>query len=330
MHPSSTSSSKALVVLLQLLAPPAAVAVACVLLFGAWGRWSPAPPEGLYMEEAVIGGQWRRSQTAGPVDLLLIGDSSCLLGVDAAGLQEALGLRTESLCTIGMAGPRSFLSLIERHVARFRNRPHIVIALHLQTLQVRTDTELFRELSGLALGPESRSFAESARTKAVSVALQVFGEGGMLGEAGRRYGSPSAFRAALDAGHGTFPDPTRPQFWVRDAELGPVEPRLSESMATELAALATGLQRLDLNEPLFLATPVPRAQLSKAAAEQRDRVWSEVTSIFGSEPDALLDTPPALPNASFTTPTHLTPAARLDYTKSLARALRAQLGEGHY
>jgi hypothetical protein len=108
----------------------------CVVLLvlvsgGAWNAIEPVPPS-QSLENVIVEAQIARAQAGRAVDLLIVGDSSALMGIDAPVLGAKLGgARVESLALFGSVGPAGYAALLD--VRRFKRRTATLMPTHRAT-----------------------------------------------------------------------------------------------------------------------------------------------------------------------------------------------------
>ena len=110
------------------------LAVTCALLFAGgmlWYRTAPWLPPARSLENIIIEEQLQRSKTIERADMIIIGDSSALMGVDAGLLGRLLGGRSvENLATLGWVGPRGYAHLLEQYSKRGQRVGAVVLLMH--------------------------------------------------------------------------------------------------------------------------------------------------------------------------------------------------------
>src|SRR5215210_1655169 len=75
-----------------------------------------------------------RAGSLGSLDVLLVGDSSCLMGIDPELLSQRLGQRVASLCSIGYLGPAGYARLLKRFLASGARYKRLVVVMHPESL----------------------------------------------------------------------------------------------------------------------------------------------------------------------------------------------------
>ncbi|MEL6187158.1 MAG: hypothetical protein AAFU79_21230 [Myxococcota bacterium] len=292
---------------------------------GAWARVEPPVAPGATLEEVIIGAQWRRSARIPESDVLLVGDSSGLFDVDAWYLSELLGVRVQGLATIGVAGPRSFLRLLERYADRFEARPIVVLMLHPMTVSMSGDDENFKYFEALGVDPTIRgSFLEAGRDKLYSELFLRWVDLPLRSDAGFYYGSATDLRFALDTWNGTLEEPSARMSDAVEREVRDLRYGLSPAYRSRLREFAEGLRKRGFETVRLVLTPVPESFVGPPTEMTRQRLSAALRESLRLEREAILPLPSTLPTGHFSTPTHLRPSARPAYTRRLAEALGAR------
>jgi hypothetical protein len=300
---SSTSSSEAGLVaasrvVLRAAGPALLVGAVVLGLLHVVARPLPAPaPRDL--EGVIVSTQIARARAMKSARLLLVGDSSALMGIDAA----ALGPGVESLATIGYVGPAGFA-----HLARQVEAPSVVVILHGASLSVPEATFAKRGFERLVLG-ETRPvrFRDAIFERLFAPALDL----PLPGRYGARYGRPDRLAAALETGHGTVVDPNH----FTPDRTPPFRFVLAPEVATRLDVLAEALAG---RRVWFALAPLPASRVDAETLATHDAVAAEVARRLRAR---LLPLPVSLPDDRFATATHLDARGRAELTALLARLL---------
>jgi hypothetical protein len=90
--------------------------LAALILLGlaeGWSRQAPAR-EPATIEDILISEQVRRAhELRGSIDVVILGDSSALMGIDPVELSRLFGGRVESLALFGSTGPGAYGELLD-------------------------------------------------------------------------------------------------------------------------------------------------------------------------------------------------------------------------
>jgi hypothetical protein len=322
---SSTSSSEraglgpAVTTAARAFALPLVAGALFLVVAWAGARLLPAP-SALDLEGIVVDGQRARAGTIGDVDVLILGDSSALMGVDAVALGLALGgARVESLATIGYVGPAGFARLLEDFTARGRRARTVVLMMHGVSLALPESLFVHKgfeaRVAGSGPAPRSpvRRFLDQLYARLVAPVLDL----PLPGAFGQHYGRPDALADALREGHGSLVDPNR--YAAKTERFSFV---LSEAVASRLDTFRAAAPRLGVSDLRVVVAPLPASVVDDQTRSTHAAVAVAFARRAGGE---LVPLPPSRPDEDFATLTHLSAAGRARFTASLANAL---LGRG--
>ncbi len=312
----------------RLVAGPLLVVVlfAAVLHAGARLRLLPASRPALDTDRTVILHQAEASRAHSDADVLLLGDSSCLMDVDARQLGDALGRRALDLGLNSHLDLGAHALLLREFTAANPGRPRaVVLLMHPGALRrVSSEPYPLAVLTNFLAGtdqcrnetPEGRvgcwTGAELFKARLLSRAVPS----PLGGSFGRFYGFSADLERFMSAHDGSAIDPGA------EPALGNAEYRLSPT--TE--KLSRGFRAAVPRATILLVgiTPVPE----KFAGARYPALRDEMLRRWGRwlEADGLLEALPAvLPDELFTGATHLKPAAVPAFTTRVADAVRPHL-----
>jgi hypothetical protein len=310
--------------LLRAFGPPVIVAVLLLAALAAASTRLRGRPGGRDLENIVIGEQMRRATTVGRADLVILGDSSALMGVDAGKLGDLLGIRVESFATFGWVGPAASGSLLQRFAERNGPPPAVLVLMCGEGLKVDEDSfsrHGFERQVLDGLRPDAVA-AEPPLERVYKRLFLPLVDPPLAGRLGFYYGWPEDVIAKLARDGGTLVDPT-----LRDDGsiirsyrfelLTPVEDRLRW---LGKAIAATSAPRVFVSvSPLAALAVGPLTEGSRAAVLER------MVFTLGLPDTAALASPAVLPTEAFATFTHLNARGRQAYTRDLARVLGPRL-----
>lgn len=304
-------------------------AAACgAFFFGLMGAVSgrlPPRPADRQLEGIIVREQLRRSTVVRP-QLLILGDSAALMGVDVRRLGQELHLQVESLATLGWVGPAGYAQLLDAVVQRAGPPEWVVVlmcgvSLALSEEQFAQAGYEMRVLSGTASGEEVTR--ASMRDRIYERLFSPLLDPPLPGRYGFYYGWPADIAATLERGHGSMVDPSV----SNTASLAPsyrfeVSPAVSGRLRLfghALRARGTARRRL------FGTMPLPQTAVGPDSDATRRQALSQVMLTLHFPENSILDLPLALPYTQFASLTHLNAAGREVFTEILSRALRQRI-----
>ncbi len=305
--------------------PLACVAAFAVLIrLGVVLGWLPPPRPTLDVDRTLLIHQLEAARAPAEADLLLLGDSSCLMDVSARQLGEALGARVLNLGTHSYLDLEAGARLLREYLAAHSRKPRAVLVLmHPEALR-RSTPEAYHQALFQSLIEGRNPPALCWRDRFVRLlGLEDFRSRLLCrlvptplpGAYGRAYGFSREFERALSANLGSLLDPDTAPFQ------GNAEYRLApqiESSSRKLRAAAEGVTLL------AGITPVPEGFAARDYRQTRDamlaqwRAWLDAAGV-------LSELPATLPDEQFARVTHLREAGVRAYTETLARVLKPHL-----
>lgn len=300
------------------------VALGAVMALLAQARLLPDPKPILDMERTIITHQVEAALSAHPADVILLGDSSCMMNISAPALQEALPGNPPvlNLGTLSYLGLDAYKELL---AAALRNRKPpalVVLLMHPEALRLGESNPYYSEFLTSAL--EKRVMADPRRSRIYQLAgtdalqarfLSRILPSPLQGEWALHFGFTTDLWHHLDDHQGSAVDPGR--FDPAQAR-GNAEYRLAQSIKAASQQFRAALP--DGTQLAVGITPSPKGFVlpsHDALCEAMLRQWSE----WLRADLTLTHLPCSLPDEYFASNTHLTPAAAADYTKLLADAL---------
>ncbi len=283
--------------------------------------WLPAPAPA-DLERTILRTKARLAMSGGAADILLAGDSSCMMDADAVALGEQLGKSVLNLGTLSFLGVDSHAALVKAH-ARAHPASNVTVVLLMHPDALRRPSGVARHEDYLRALLEGRM--EDAWT---APWLRVLG-GGILkervlqswipvmmpGAFGARYGDQFSIARSLRMQRGSLQDPGR---FDPAVEAGSREVRLAgtlEGAARRFRASLPGSARLVAG-----ITPVPGSLAASDHVERTRALLREWGEWLGA--DATLDELPMVwPDDRFASRAHLNPDGAREWTRALARAL---------
>jgi hypothetical protein len=294
----------------------------CVHL-GAWLKLLPSPRPTLDLDRSILVHKVEAAR-ARSAEIVLIGDSSCLMNVLADDLGVRLGRSVLNLGTLSYLDLRAYAQLLQEHTRANSNQLRtVVLLMHPEALR-RVDSEpyhakLFDDvLAARDFCPPAARFEnltcwlglESVRARLLARVVPA-----PLPDAyGHFYGFTADLERFMDEHDGSLIEP------VRKAFKGNAEYRLAATLDSQSRAFAS---TVPAGVKLVAGiTPVPASFVGQDYSHQYGEMLTEWSRWLAAEP---LELPPTLPDASFGGVTHLTASGAREYTSALADRLAARL-----
>jgi hypothetical protein len=309
--------------------------VAAVLLFAiAMGLaaglgFMPSPRPALDVDRTILVHQADAARMDQAVDLVLIGDSSCLMNVSASTLGEQLSKRVLNLGTLSYLDLNSYGELLSAAAtANRRTLQTVVLLMHPEALRRTTPEPSYENLLRSYLQREdSPAGAKSYERTAHLLGLETFRTRiwsrmpiPLPGAFGQEYGFTHDLERALTRNSGSAADPDqRPFEGDADYRLAPQLEKASQLFRQRVPA---GLQLL------VGITPAPEGFVRPA---YRSKVYPRMLSQWSTwlrADAALTNLPPTMPDGCFAKVTHLNRQGIAQYTKVIAESLQSQLPRG--
>jgi hypothetical protein len=314
--------------LLRLVVPPLVPVVLFTLVMQTGARFGllPAPRPALDADRAIIVHQAESSRARSDAEVVLLGDSSCLMDVNARQLGEALGQRALNLGTISYLDLGAHARLLREFTQANPGHPRVVVLLMNPAALRHPGSEPYplavlthflagndhHRLDTFAGRFNAFSGVDAFQSRLQSRALPT----PFTDSFGRFYGFTTGLERFMSEHNGSAVDPGT------NAAKGNAEYRLSptlETLSREFRAAVPAGTKL-----LIGITPVP-AKFSgpnyPALRNQMLRDWS----VWLQADAALLELPATLLDEQMAGATHLKPAAIPAYTESLAAAVRTHM-----
>lgn len=289
----------------------------------------PRPRPTATMEQTIIVHQTEAAMSARDVDLVLLGDSSCLMDVNAAQLESLLPTgRVLNLGTLSYLDLRASAELLSRAAAASPQLRFVVVLLHPQTLRGVDPVRQYSDL--LQAFAAARDFCDPSTIHGrlecwlgLSVLRGRFLDRAIPAPLPGRFGQFYGFTADLErfmAGrNGSAVDPHR---YSPGPGQGSAEYRLAASLEPASRAFRA---RVPAQARMFVGlTPIPMSHaLRQHDARYRDLLaeWSR----WMQADAALNELPATLPDDQFASVTHLNESGSAEFTRRLAEHLSALL-----
>lgn len=284
----------------------------------------PSPRPTLDVDRSVIVHQIDLSRESKAAEIILIGDSSCLMNVDAGLLMELSGAETVNLGALSFLNLQAFARLLANRVSAQAELPDTVVLLtHPDFVRKNSASRAHLEVFDTYSNKQDHYYGLGAWWNPRRLLATHVIEGRFLsrvpsplsGAFGDFYGFTDELLAHMDAHYGSAIDPRNLDVGElrgsSDYRVASYHKRLAESV---LKAVPEGCR-------LFVGlSPVPVSFPSVGFDEAYARLLQQWAEVFpGCVP--LADLPATLEDDQFATKTHLVASARGGYTRRLAQFL---------
>jgi hypothetical protein len=265
------------------------------------------------------------SKSQSDAQIVLIGDSSCLMDVAAGQLTEQLQRPVLNLGTLSYVDLSSHAALLRQFVRANPNQVKaVVLLMHPQALRLPAPEDYHMKFLDRYLAGEDPPHPPNTARVSEILGLEIFRSrvlarvrpSPLPGRFGQRYGFTSDLERYLAGHRGSLVDPD-PQTFEGNAEY-----RLAlqlESVSRTLRAAVPQGTKLCVG-----ITPVPAGFAGLEFPALRDQMLRQWSDWLRAEV-SLIELPATLPDQLFAKTTHLNEPSVTDYTRLLGEALRPHL-----
>jgi hypothetical protein len=283
----------------------------------------PRPRPTHDLDHTILIHQAETARQSHPADLVLLGDSSCMMDASAKSLGEQLHCTSLNLGLVSYVDVTAYARMLLTYAKANPGCPRaVVLLMHPEALRrPGPDPRYVVFLQSALQGDPPNRLGESVNPFNAWVGVDTFRSSFLSrwvpaplpGNYGKRYGFTADVERFLDANHGSLFDPDPQKFQ------GNAEYRLARQLEAASRAFKAALPA---NIKLYAAiTPVPAGFPPSAnyvsVHAQMLKQWSQW---LGAEP---LPLPATLPDRMFKKTTHLNEEGVQVYTEQLAKSLRA-------
>ena len=287
----------------------------------------PDPRPALDTERAILIHQAEASRTSHDAEILLLGDSSCLMNVSARRLGEQLGRPALNLGTFSFLDLEAHTLLLREYAKANPGRLRaVVLMMHPESLRrLGSEPYYLGALTSYWAGLDHGPTATTAGQISYFLGVEIF-KGRVLGRLlpsplngayGQRYGFTRDLENFLAREHGSAVDPDQLNSFTGSAEYR-LAPTLERASKNFRAAVPPGVKLLVGITPAPERFAGPRYPQLHAELLRQWNQWLQADA-------TLTNLPPALPDDSFVRTTHLKESVIPSYTTQLAFALRPHL-----
>lgn len=293
---------------------------------GARSHLLPAPRPTLDTERTILVHQARASRVSQDAEVLLLGDSSCLMNISARQLTEQLGRPALNLGTFSFLDLNAHALLLREHARANPGRLRaVVLLMHPESLRrLGAEAYYLAALTNYLSGLDHCQTDTAAGQASCLLGVDIF-QGRIYSRAlpiplpgayGRRYGFTRDLEDFLTRERGSAIDPDSKSLeGSAEYRLAPSLERASKNFR---AAVPPGVKLLVGISPAPEHFAGPRYPQLHADLLRQWSQWLQADA-------ALTNLPPALPDDSFVRTTHLKESVIPRYTDQLAAALKPHL-----
>jgi hypothetical protein len=297
------------------------VVFAVAMQVGARTNLLPAPRPTLDTERAVLIHQAEATRSPQDAEVILLGDSSCLMNVSARQLGDALGRPVLNLGTFSFLDVNSHAAMLREYSRTNPGRLRaVVVLMHAETLRRLGAEEFYTDaLEHFWSGKDHASSKAWHGQLNTTLGVDIF-KGRLLartlplplgGAYGRRYGFTADLERHLSVHRGSAIDPDpQPLTGSPEYRLAKTLEKASKnfrSVVPDGAKLFVGI------------TPAPERFSGANYPALRDAMLAQWSGWIDGV--ALTNLPATMPDSNFVRTTHLTEPAISNYTAALSAAL---------
>ena len=289
--------------------------------------FAPPPRPTLDVDRTVIVQQIDASNRADQADILLIGDSSCLMNIDAALLSEISGKQVTNLGTLSFLDIHTFSRLLRNSLSNQTKEPATIIFLvHPDFVRKKSSSKAHIETFDYYLNQKDHAYGYLASWDPRRLLGTHIVDGRILsripiplsGSFAQFYGFTTELMDFMTRHNGSAIDPRRLQI---DDLTGSADYRVAKFHSRQAPDL---ISAIPTSAKLYLGlTPIPESFPKGDFTEEYDRLLQDWSAVF-TNAISLDKLPPTLDDAAFATKTHLTGKAAKEYTRILFEQIENQ------
>ena len=275
---------------------------------------------GAGIEGTIVSEQIKRSNSITGADIIIIGDCSALMGIDAKIMGEETGRSTQSLATLGFVGPRGYAKLLENYFARNKSIDTLFFAVTDDSLKVAENTYSSNVYESLVLD-EGNNTGTGLRRRLLHLRdnlylnfISRFVDMPLPGEYGKQYHFESIFKKTIGDNNGSVVDPTRFQ--------PPVSPvhyviEMKKPFMDRIPFLRKVIHSGKIKHTYVLIAPVPSSCANSKTVKSQKETLAKLTAALGLPQSQAINTPAYLPDKYFATSSHHNREGKEHFTKIL-------------
>jgi hypothetical protein len=284
----------------------------------------PSARPTLDAERTILIHQFEAAQKQSGADVVLLGDSSCMMDVSARTAGEKLGCKVLNLGLLSYLDLNSYAEMLRQYTEANPGKPRaVVLLMHPEALRLSEGKKEYKDFMASVLAGAPMENASTNENKLMSTlgvnsfkarVLSRVLPSPLADEFGLRYGFSVDLVKYMDQNCGSLIDP-KPQPFRGNAEYSLSE-KLQPASRAFRAAVPQGTK-------FFVAiTPVPQSFARRDYAGVQMNMLQQWSQWLGAEP---LSMPAMLPDNLFAKATHLNEEGVKVYTDLLIENLRGRL-----
>jgi hypothetical protein len=329
--------ARAVGLLARVIVPIAVLSISGLVVLHLLYLHNPARTDGmrnLNVDHFVVLEQMKRAAALPAAEVAFLGDSSCLMGIDAPLIERALDLHpVESFCSIGYVGPVGYARMLAGMIERNAAPKTLVLVFHPATFRREPSWDFWTGFvsNGGKVEAPALHFPRSSLDFLQFEWLGRLIYNPLPGAYALYYGSERAFRSTIRARQGSAVDPNAGLNISSLAALHAVpsppsgEPAnfsWNEAYVDSLRVLGEAIVKLPHQTRVYLViSPVPDNLVPEGNLLERTERANQIAAALGIDADRILNTPETMFAAFFSSYTHLNRWGQKVFTGVLIKEL---------
>ena len=314
------ASATALLIKTGLPVCAAAAAILAILYLATGLLFKNDRVYGTGVEGSIVTEQINRSKSIRNADIIIIGDSSALMGTDPALFKKLTkGKKVESLATLGWVGPRGYAALLENYLQNNKKIDTVIFLIAGASMEVDeatfSNTGYEKTVTGAASPSSLKNRLTGARNFLFYNTIDRAVDMPLPGSYGKYYGFDSRLRKHMRDHNGSLIDPNA----LQKTGTGEYRFKLSDAFIPRCATFNKLILSGKVKHTYLAVAPLPEFLSGNATIASRKRAISSLTKLTGISPGMVLNTPVSLPDKYFATTTHLNENGKRYFTELLYR-----------
>jgi hypothetical protein len=256
-----TNLKKKMAMILEVVAPTALIFISlCVFSYTLY-HFTPVSlttQNRESWEDVLIKTQLERADNLAPkADIVITGDSSSLMGLDALKMEKMLNISVQSFATMGFVGPEGYAAIVQRYKERAPIRKIKILIIQLQRLTFSDNEKNYNAgYEDIVLSKKSnKNFIFKIKDPFISEVYKKKIEMPLRGPYRDFYTAPEDIEKKLITDHGTMIDPRQ-----TDDSLKPINYNceISDSYLKRLIKMKERIDIIDPSLTILFFTPTPK------------------------------------------------------------------------